>query len=276
MGSRFRETAADRGRGRARCILVCLVAAALPPTKTTVADIDALASYLKSQIGLTSLTTLRQRISHKHTGARKIEAMKYLGLLERDGENVKLTEDGRAYADGEAAERAAVMAKRLRDVPLYHATIEWLHYTYRQDEASKTDVANHWHDHLSEESGGATGDSLADGVVFFLRMADVAEIGTFVAAGVGRDTHLAIDRERLAAIVVSPRVEPEKPKKKDVEPPVSPAPPSSTPTPLTVEAGLQVNVEIHIAADAKPATIEEIFKNMRKYLMSRPSESDGS
>ncbi len=36
---------------------------------------------------------------------------------------------------------------------------------------------------------------------------------------------------------------------------------------MSVGAGINVNVEIHIAADAKPATIEEIFKNMRKYLL---------
>jgi len=34
-----------------------------------------------------------------------------------------------------------------------------------------------------------------------------------------------------------------------------------------------VNVEIHIAADAKPATIEEIFKNMRKYLLGQADSS---
>jgi len=36
-----------------------------------------------------------------------------------------------------------------------------------------------------------------------------------------------------------------------------------------------VNVEIHIAADAKPATIEEIFKNMRKYLIEQPDMTNG-
>jgi hypothetical protein len=43
-----------------------------------------------------------------------------------------------------------------------------------------------------------------------------------------------------------------------------------------VAAGLNINVEIHIAADAKAATIEEIFKNMRKYLFDgSDSTADG-
>jgi hypothetical protein len=45
---------------------------------------------------------------------------------------------------------------------------------------------------------------------------------------------------------------------------------------VAVGAGLNVNLEIHIAADAKPATVEEIFKNMRKYLIDGPdSSADG-
>ena len=39
---------------------------------------------------------------------------------------------------------------------------------------------------------------------------------------------------------------------------------------MSLGSGLNVNVEIHIAADAKPATIEEIFKNMRRYLLDQP------
>ena len=158
-----------------------------------------MATFLKSQIGWTPLETLRKRLPSKHTGSRKIEAMEYIGLIERDGENVKLSEDGRAWANGSDAERATVMSRLLRSNPLYDATIEWLHYTHQKDEAPKTDVANYWHDNLSAESGGVTGDSLGDAVVFFLRVADAAGLGTFVAAGVGRDTHLKIDRAVLTA-----------------------------------------------------------------------------
>jgi hypothetical protein len=36
-----------------------------------------------------------------------------------------------------------------------------------------------------------------------------------------------------------------------------------------------VNIEIHIAADAKAATVEEIFKNMRKYVLNAAPPKDG-
>jgi hypothetical protein len=257
------------------------VAQQAPPTKTTARDIEVVAEFLKGQLGWTTLDTLRKRLPTKHTGSRKIEAMRYLGLLERDGENVKLTDAGREYADGDETERARVAGDRLRAVPLYNETIQWLHYTFKKDDASKTDVGNYWHDKLSDESGGVTGDSLGDAVVFFLRMADVAGLGQFVAAGVGRDTHLRIDGDALTELATGTAPPPQQPppsddgkgdgKSEGQQPP--PPPPQGQ---LTLGSGLQVNVEIHIAADAKPATIEEIFKNMRKYLLAEQERANGS
>lgn len=39
-----------------------------------------------------------------------------------------------------------------------------------------------------------------------------------------------------------------------------------------ISPGINVNVQIHIAADATSETIEEIFKNMRRYVLG----SDGA
>jgi hypothetical protein len=50
--------------------------------------------------------------------------------------------------------------------------------------------------------------------------------------------------------------------------PVAPAPPST----VSVGPGVHINIEIHIAADATSDTIEEIFRNMRRYVLS----SDGA
>ena len=47
-----------------------------------------------------------------------------------------------------------------------------------------------------------------------------------------------------------------------------PAPPA-----VSVGAGVHVNIEIHIAADATTETIEDIFKNMRRYVLSPDPEA---
>jgi hypothetical protein len=43
---------------------------------------------------------------------------------------------------------------------------------------------------------------------------------------------------------------------------------------VSVAPGIHVNIEIHIAADASSQVIEEIFKNMRRYVLSRDGTSD--
>jgi hypothetical protein len=51
----------------------------------------------------------------------------------------------------------------------------------------------------------------------------------------------------------------------------APAPPS-----VSVGPGVHINIEIHIAADATSETIEEIFRNMRRYVLNdRMSADDG-
>jgi hypothetical protein len=160
-------------------------------------------------------------------------------------------------------------------VPLYQSTLSWLHHN-RRETVNKTDVANYWHDYQSEEIAGAAGAALTDAAVFFMRVVDSAGLGKFISAGVGRVTHLEVDKEALASFVTqAPIAKPEeKPDEDEKPPPPPPAPPPPAPE-FSVQRGLQVNVEIHIAADAKAATIEEIFKNMQRYLM-QPAESDGS
>jgi hypothetical protein len=45
---------------------------------------------------------------------------------------------------------------------------------------------------------------------------------------------------------------------------------TAPPVGVTVGAGVHINIEIHIAADASSETIEEIFRNMRRYVLNDP------
>jgi hypothetical protein len=44
--------------------------------------------------------------------------------------------------------------------------------------------------------------------------------------------------------------------------------------PVSVGPGIHVNIEIHIAADASSQVIEDIFKNMRRYVLSGDGTAD--
>ncbi len=48
------------------------------------------------------------------------------------------------------------------------------------------------------------------------------------------------------------------------------APPPS----VSIAPGIHINIEIHIAADASSETVEDIFRNMRRYVLTKESQPD--
>jgi hypothetical protein len=54
----------------------------------------------------------------------------------------------------------------------------------------------------------------------------------------------------------------------------APAPAQRVAPVVSVAPAIHVNIEIHIAADASSQVIEEIFKNMRRYVLSSDGTSD--
>jgi len=244
-----------------------------PPIKTKPEDIEALTKYLRNQVGWVSVADTKKAIPSSHADTRKLEAMKYVGLIERDQENIKLSDAGRRYVDAASREqKAQVLAPLLKNVKLYDATLQWFHYDPTCTQASKTDVANYWLEKHDDLLGGAKGDALTDAAVFFLRVADLAGLGKFVAAGAGRDTHIKLNRETLDVYVTGTQA----PAGAGPTTTPPPSPPPTPPPTMGINPALQVNVEIHIAANAEPSTIEEIFKNMRKYVLGQPDEASGS
>lgn len=246
-----------------------------PPIKTTINDIDTLFEYLKGQVGWVPLDRVRKTIDSKLSDNRKLEACRYLGLLERDGTNIKLSESGRAYANGDDAARTQMMLIALKSAPLYFQTVEWIHHN-KKIEPTKTDVGNYWHDKLQSELEGAKDAALTDAVIFFFRVADAAGLGKFIPAGRGRPIALLrSDLEAIQAAVTTTTVAPEDGRSTANVIPTNLAAPqqnSSTqaaqpPVDLKASPAIHINLEIHIAADATPQTVEEIFKNMRKYVL---------
>jgi hypothetical protein len=49
---------------------------------------------------------------------------------------------------------------------------------------------------------------------------------------------------------------------------------ATAPVAVSVGPGIHINIEIHIAADASSSTIEDIFKNMRRYVLSGDGQLD--
>lgn len=256
------------------------------PIKTTVEDIDALGSYLKGQVGWVPLERAKKAIDGKFADARKLEAQKRIGFLERDGSNIKLSERGRAYATStDESEKERLMGYAIREVPLYLETIEWMHHSKIED-PTKTDIGNYWHDRHQNQLEGAQGAALTDAVIFFMRIAGSAGLGKFTRGAAARpDSYFKTDASAIDAFVNASSIALGYPNPVAVEKDpsrqeiggdqVSAASSAPMRSQIAVETSpaVHVNLEIHIAADATAETIAEIFKNMRKYVLSDPNES---
>jgi hypothetical protein len=265
------------------------------PIKTTVDDIDKLVSYLRTTFGWVALSKVKSTLDSKTTDNRKLEAAKYIGMVNRDGQNIEITDQGRAYASAQdPTERAAIMAKQLSTVELYSETLSWMYHA-NKTMPTKTDVSEQWHKHHTALLGGAAGAALGDGVLFFMRLAEAAGLGKFITAGKNRpETYFKGDRTAIEAFAATyltgdtPAEDGEAPELAEADTPttqVAPsipmaphasaasAPPATPNVTLQTSPAVHINIEIHIAADATAETVAEIFKNMRKYVLSNPDEA---
>jgi hypothetical protein len=256
------------------------------PIKTTIEDINAVTLYLKGQVGWVQVERIKKSIPAAHADNRKLEALRYIGFIDRDGTNVKLTAPGREYASTpDDASRATILRTRFPSMPLYQQTLEWMHWS-KKHTPTRTEIANYWHDNHPDMLEGAAGAALTDAAIFFLRISGAAGLGQFISAGRGRpETYLKVDPAALEAHVTSsegstaapPADNPATPATQQTQPPAVTLPPAPPPPAFqtSVSPGIHINVEIHIAADATASTVEEIFKNMRKYVLRPPAPDDG-
>jgi hypothetical protein len=267
----------------------------LLPIKTTIDDIDRLSAYLKTQVGWVPIDRAKKTIEARLVDNRKLSAAHRIGLLERDGPNIRLTPNGFEYANAtEESVKNGIMRQGLNGVELYRSTLEWIHHSSKEN-PTKTDIGNYWDQSHAGSLEGAEGAALTDAVIFFMRVADAAGLGKFISAGNNRP--VASFRTDPAAVrdfvlhSAPPPADPnggdgtKPPEGQPAGPPAAPpaGPPAGPPAPpvgqvkVSTNPNIHVNIEIHIAADATATTIEEIFKNMSRYVLKQQTadvESD--
>lgn len=261
------------------------------PLKTTVEDLDKLAAFLRPTFGWVSLTKVKSNLE-KVSDNRKIEAARWLGLIQRDGQNIEITAEGRAWASAQdPAEKTRIFASLLAAAPLYAQTLEWMYHA-NKTEPTKTDVGDQWYKHYSEMLEGAQGSALGDGVIMFMRAAEAAGLGKFITAGRNRpETYFKGERSAIEnfynTYILRQEAEDESADSGTDAPAQNGAMPVAMQT-VPVQTGgtagarvqgapqvslqtspaIHINLEIHIAADATAETVAEIFKNMRKYVLN--------
>jgi predicted nucleotide-binding protein len=156
------------------------------PIRTTVQDIEAIASYLATKPTGATPAEAKAVLDSKVLDARKLSAMKFWGIIEDSDGKMRLTDIGRRLAKDKGARRAEVLREVIRAVRPYAAVIE--RAVHRGEfTISATEVAAHWHQHFKDEVSDSD-KILNDQAVCFFQIAEGGDLGVLVVGRKGQQT----------------------------------------------------------------------------------------
>ncbi len=169
------------------------------PIRTTLEDIDAVCGYLATKPTGATTAEAKAVVDKKRLDARKLNALKFWGLIEDNGTRMKLTERGRRAVKDAGAYRSGVLRDVIRDVPPYAAVVERAAHR-SETTTTATEVAAHWHEHFR----GEVSDSeriLNDQAVCFFQAAEGADLGKVTIGRKGQRTRFDFDGDATRAFV---------------------------------------------------------------------------
>ncbi len=169
------------------------------PIRTTVADIEAICGYLATKPTGATRAEAKAVLDNKVLDGRKLAALKLWGLIEDNGDKMRVTERGRRVAKDKGAHRALSCLEAVENVKPYKALIERI--VHRGEfTITATDVAAHWHQHFKSDVSDSD-KILNDQAVCFFQLAEGADLGTLTIGRRGQPTRFDFDENNARAFV---------------------------------------------------------------------------
>lgn len=171
------------------------------PIKTTADDVRKIVSYLKTKPTGATVTEARA-VDRPLVDGRKLAAYRAWGIIESDGDKLKLTQRGWSLARNPADEKA-IFGEIIDSVSAYRSVLEWAaHQEF--ESVNVVDVSAHWHDHHRDAVGAETSDStIQNSALAFIHLAQAAGLGQMTLGRRGNPTRLDFDRSALAQFIES-------------------------------------------------------------------------
>lgn len=167
------------------------------PIRTTLADVSAICAYLVTKPTGATVAEAKAVLDSSILDGRKVSAYRTWGLIEDNGEKMRLTERGRAIAKDKGARKAPVLRDIVSSIAPYRAAIE--RAVHRNDFAiTAPDLAAHWYEHFRNDVS-ENDKILNDQAVCFFQLAEGADLGTVVVGRKGQPTRLELDESNARA-----------------------------------------------------------------------------
>jgi len=176
------------------------------PILTTIEDVRAVVSYLKSRPTGATLQEARAALKEQVLDPRKVRAYEVWGVISKEGDRMKLSPRGWDLARKPEAE-THVYRMILNSTAPYKSAIEWAHYQSFETLTS-VDVGAHWHEHHADEIGTRNETTIGYMAVCFFHLCQGAGLGRLVKGRWGLATRLLFDRAALREFVenAAPRI----------------------------------------------------------------------
>lgn len=256
------------------------------PIMTSKEDIDKLVDNLRRKPTGVTIDEARATMDPKLLDGRKLNAYRTWGIIVENGTKLELTSRGRAYSQSTEEEKVKIFAEIIRSHEVYKLTVEWMS-NLRSDQLAASDVAAHWYEHFRQDVGTDSGQTIIYQVACFMNVAAAAGLGDYKIGRKGLQTRLELNRSAVRAFVDKlhgdfnpsgvtiganePIVKPEV-KLPNVEPMLNPTVVSPPVLPQSQSPSLHIDIQIHLASDATPDQIDQIFASMAKHLYRTMSE----
>ena len=168
----------------------------------TAGDVRELVRLLKKRSAGVTIVEAMNSEQKRIFDPRKIAAYQFWGIVERDGERLKLTPLGLKIAR-QLEPEAQLYRTVLDNIATYRSALEWV---FRQglDLVTHTDVAAYWQEQYAEAIDDHDEKTVEGAVVCFFHLCQAAELGTMTIGKRGQPARLHIERGELAGYIRSP------------------------------------------------------------------------
>src|SRR4051812_1356379 len=119
---------------------------------TSSEDVEKIVAYLKLKPLGASMADCKGALESSLLDGRKVSAYEYWGFIEKSGNTLRLTQQGREFANGGARERTEVYRNLLRRSRAYKLPLERAFHN-SIDCLLSSDVGSWWFDNVKEEIG---------------------------------------------------------------------------------------------------------------------------
>lgn len=171
------------------------------PIRTTVQDVDAVCAYLATKPTGATHAEAKAVLDSRVLDGRKLSALKVWGLIDDEGDKMRLTDRGRRVTKDRGARRAEVLREVVASIPPYAAIVERAVHK-NETTITATEVAAHWHLHFKQDASGNDSILNAQAVCFF-QLAEGAQLGVLVIGRSGQPTRFDFDENSARTFVES-------------------------------------------------------------------------